>query len=361
MNTLEKAKILGDAGKYDSCGPNKCEVNISEGLSGIYYAKAEHKTCKIFKTLMNNSCSYDCKYCPNASGCNNKKVFYNPEELSSLFNHLHKKLDVNGLFLSSGVAKDADNSTEKMIQAVNILRNKYKFKGYIHFKVLPGTSYHLIKQASELVTRMSINIEAPNSSTLSELSSNKDYKIDILKRQAWISKLNLKGGQSTQMIINSLSTDKDVLRMTDWEYSNLNLKRMYFSAFKPIKGTPLQNESAEPLSRQNHLYNVDFLMRNYNYGVKEFYNIMENGMLPNDDPKMALAKANFDKPLDINSASYEELIRIPGIGPDTARKILSLKKPIKSYSQFNELGGWVSRAKPFIEIDGKRQTMLMEF
>ncbi|MFT4297735.1 MAG: radical SAM protein [Candidatus Woesearchaeota archaeon] len=361
MDILQKARILGDAGKYDSCGPKRCEVKVSEGLSGIYYAKSEHKTCKIFKTLMNNSCSYDCKYCPNASGCKTKKVFYQPNELASLFNHLHEKLDVNGLFLSSGVAKNADYSTEKMIEAIKLVRNKYHFKGYIHFKVLPGTSYHLIKQASELADRMSINIEAPNSSALSELSTNKDYKSDILKRQAWISKLALNSGQTTQIILNSISTDKDVLKMADWEYSNLSLKRMYFSSFKPIKGTPLENEKAEPLVRQNHLYNADFLIRSYGYNVREFYSVMSNGMLPREDPKLALAKAFFDRPLDLNEASYNELIRIPGIGPETAKKILQQKTQIKTYAQFHQLGGWVKRAKPFIEIDGKRQTMLMEF
>jgi predicted DNA-binding helix-hairpin-helix protein len=361
MDILQKAKFLADAGRYDSCGPKKCQVSVSQNLSGIYYAKSEHKTCKIFKTLMNNSCSYDCKYCPNASGCNTKKVFYEPDELASLFNDIHQKLDVNGLFLSSGVAKDADTSTEKMIEAINIIRNKFHFNGYIHFKVLPGTSYHLIKQASELSTRMSINIEAPNSSILSELSTNKDYKSDILKRQAWISRLNLRSGQTTQMILNSLSTDKDVLKMTEWEYSNFKLKRMYFSSFRPVKGTPLENHKPESLLRQNHLYNVDFLIRNYNYKFKEFYSVMDNNMLPVEDPKMALAKATFESALDINEASYDELIRIPGIGPETAKKIILQKSSIKSYAELQKLGCWVNRAKPFIEVDGKRQTMLMEY
>ena len=361
MNTFEKAKILGEGGKYDSCGPKMCEVKVDRGLGGIYHAKAEHKTCRIFKTLMDNSCSFDCKYCGNASGCSKKKARYDPDELAMLFDYLNKELAVEGLFLSSSVAGNPDKMTERMIEAVRMLRFKHRFRGYVHFKVLPGTSYELIKQASEVSNRMSINIEAPNRGVLSELSSCKDYKVDILRRQAWISRLNLRSGQTTQMIINNMATDKDVLKMVNWEYTNLNLKRVYYSAFRPVKGTPLENEKAEPLSRQNHLYNADFLMRQYNYKLKEFDLIMGDGMLPNEDPKMALAKATFDGAIDINNASYDELIRIPGIGPKTAGRIIARKEKITKYEQLHEFGGLVKRAKPFIEVDGKRQTMLMEF
>ncbi|MBW3000212.1 helix-hairpin-helix domain-containing protein [Candidatus Woesearchaeota archaeon] len=360
MNVLEKTKILGEAGQYDSCGPKACEVKVDSGLGGIYHAKAEHKTCRLFKTLMNNECSFDCKYCGNSNKCAKKKASYKPKELASVFNHLHKKLDVEGMFLSSSVAGNPDKVTEDMIETVKILRFNYKFRGYIHFKVLPGTSYELIKQASELSTRMSINIEAPNKSTLSELSSCKDYKIDILRRQAWISKFKLGGGQTTQLIVNNLSTDKDILKMVDWEYDKLNLRRIYFSAFRPVKGTALENEKPESPLRQNHLYNVDFLMRKYGYKLKEFDSVMEDEMLPNEDPKLALAKATFDGAVDINEAPYEELIRVPGIGPKTAKNIIKSKK-ITKYEQLHKLGGCVKRAKPFIQIDGKRQTMLRDF
>lgn len=361
MDLFEKAKRLSSAGSYDSCGPKFCEVKVDSGLGGIYHAKAEHKTCKIFKTLMSNDCKFDCKYCENSVSCERKRTSYEPDELAKVFNHLHKDLDVNGLFLTSGICSDPDKTTEKMLEAVWILRNQYKFDGYIHFKALPGASYELLKQASMLSTRMSINLEAPNKGVLSELSSCKDYKVDILRRQAWISRFKLKSGQTTQMMVNNLCTDKDVMKMMDWEYDNLDLKRIYFSAFQPIKGTPLENEKAEPLSRQNHLYNVDFLRRSYGFRLKEFDTILNEGMLPEEDPKLALAKANFEGAVDINEASYDELIRIPGIGPKTAEKILSLKEPIKSYADLSRLGGWTERAKPFIEIGGKRQTSLAEF
>ncbi|MFH1439660.1 MAG: helix-hairpin-helix domain-containing protein [Candidatus Woesearchaeota archaeon] len=437
MNTLQKAKILGDAGRYDSCGPKMCEVNVGNGLNGIYYAKAEHKTCRIFKTLMDNTCKFDCKYCANSTSVKNsggskvggncgckKKVRYEPKELADLFMYLHHNLDVNGLFLSSGVSSDPNRSTERMIEAVKILRQKRSYRGYIHFKVLPGTNYDLVKQASEMANRMSINIEAPNKSAMSELSDCKDFKVDILRRQSWISRIATKarkkqtdyisgtmnrqlgGGQATQLILNRISSDKDVLKMVDWEYKNLELKRIYYSSFRPVKGTPLEKEKADPISRQNHLYNVDFLMRCYGFKAKEFFEIMVEDktglygadMLPNEDPKLALAKATFDSAVDINEASYEELIRIPGIGPTTAKKIVNMRngvkidkyisfsgkinnseisnnnsnnniknkitrkkdKVINKYEDLHKLGGWVKRAKPFISVNGMRQMRLGE-
>ena len=365
MEILQKTKILANSGKYDSCGPKMCGVKVDSGLGGIYHAKAEHKTCRLFKTLMDNDCKFDCKYCGNANGCTKNKAKYKPKELVTIFDFLQKKLDVHGLFLSSAVSANPDKVTEEMIEAVKLLRTEKRFKGYVHFKVLPGTSYELIKQASEFSNRMSINLEAPNKIAMHELSSCKEYKTDILRRQSWISGLTkkkgvLEGGQATQLILNKLSTDKDVIKMVDWEYENFDLKRVYFSAFQPVKGTPLENEKAEPLTRQNRLYNVDFLLRQYQFKAKEFVNIMDDGMLPNEDPKLALAKANFDGAIDINEASYEELIRIPGIGPKTAQRIVSGKK-IKKYEHLHELGGWINRAKPFISVDGKRQAMLGEF
>ncbi len=358
MNTLEKARILGKAGHYDSCGPKMCEVTVKQGLGGIYYAKAEHKTCRIFKTLMENSCSFDCKYCENSTHCKKRKADYEPEELASLFDYLRKNLAVEGLFLSSAVSKEPDIITEKMLDAVRILRFKYKFHGYVHFKILPGTSYDLVKQASEISNRLSVNIESPNKSSLSEISTCKDYKNDLLKRQAWISRMNLGSGQTTQIILNKISTDKDVLKMADWEYKKLELRRVYFSAFTPVKGTPLENQKPEKKKRETHLYNADFLMRDYNYSVKEFYDVMEDGMLPNKDPKMAIAMHKFDKPIDINEASYDELIRIPGIGPKTAKRILKEKK-ITKYEQLHKFGAWINKAKPFIKVDGHAQKMLV--
>ena len=311
---------------------------------------------------MSSSCKFDCKYCANSSTskCAKKKVSYEPEELAKVFDFLVRKLDVHGLFLSSAVSGEADKVTERMINAVKLIRGKYRFRGYVHFKVLPGTSFELIKQASELSQRMSINIEAPNKSVMSELSSCKDFKIDILRRQAWISKLGR--DQSTQFIVSNYSSDKDILKMLKWEYEKLKLSRIYFAAFRPVKGTLMENENAVRESRQNHLYNVDFLIRRYDYNYKEIEGVFDDGgMLPNEDPKLAIAKANFDRAVDINEMSYWELVRVPGIGPVTAKKIENMKGRIGCYADLHKLGGHVRRAKPFVKVGGRVQKMLGEW
>lgn len=334
-------------------------MKIDSGLGGIYTAKAEHKTCRLFKTVMTNKCSFDCKYCSNANtnSCKKKGVSYKPEELAGLFDYLVKKLDVHGLFLSSAVNRDPDKMTEEMLKAVKLIRFKYRFRGYIHFKVLPGTSYELVKRASELSQRMSINIEAPNKSVMSELSSCKDFKIDILKRQAWIAKLSK--SQTTQFIVSDFSSDRDILKMLKWEYEKLKLSRIYFAAFKPVKGSLMENYSAVPDFRQNHLYNVDFLIRRYKYDLKEVESVFsDSGMLPNEDPKLAIAKANFNRAVDINEMSLRDLLRVPGIGPKTARRIVDRKGQIKCYSDLDKLGGSVKRAKPFVKVGGWSQRML---
>ncbi|MCM2325323.1 MAG: radical SAM protein [Candidatus Woesearchaeota archaeon] len=355
MDILQKAGILGRAGQYDSCGPKMCEVNISKGLGGIYNAKAEHKTCRIFKTLMDNNCSYDCKYCANANSCKKEKARYEPKELKNLFSYLNRKMGVNGLFLSSAVSKNPDKVMEEMIDSIELIRKD--FTGYIHLKVLPGASYDTIKHASVYVDRMSVNIESPTKDILSGLSSCKDYKTDLLRRQAWIKKMGITSGQTTQMIVDGVSTDKEIIRMASWEYDNLDMRRVYYSAFKPVKGTPLETHAAQPEKRENHLYNADFLIREYGYKKQEIYSIMDDGMLPDEDPKLALAKMN-DLCIDINEAGYEELIRIPGIGPATARKISSKKRYISSYQELDVFGARLEKAKPFITIKGCIQRRL---
>ena len=363
MDILQKAKILGNAGRYDSCGPKQCEVNVKNSLKGLYHAKSENPNCIMLKTLMTNACNMDCKYCPNSTYCEKKNIVsYKPEELQMVFNKIRKEHNAQGIFLSSGIMGNADKSTEKMIEAIKLIRKN--FNGYVHFKVLPGTSYELIKEASELSNRMSINIEAPNKSIINELSTTKEFKKDILKRQAWIKNLNV--SQSTQMIVNELMTDKEIVNMVDWQYKKMELKRVYYSAFKPIKGTPLQNKLPESIKRENRLYNVDALFRIYNYKKKEFLSIMDNGMLPKIDPKLAIANELFKERLEINDISFNELIKIPGIGLKSAEKIINFreKNKFKSFNDFNKklnLGSYFEKAKPFLTINGEKQKLLMDY
>ena len=361
MGVLEKARLLSDAGRYDSCGPAVCDVDLQNDLGGVITAKAEHAHCRMFKTLMTNACSHDCTYCTNRAGCNKRKTMYEPQELARLFSFLRQKHRVNGLFLSSGVAGDADKTTEKMLEAARMIRHKQRFRGFLHFKVLPGVSKELVKQASEVADRMSVNIEAPNKQVLSELSSNKDFKHDILRRQLWIKKVSKMNNQTTQVIINDMASDKDVLRMMRSEYEHMGLRRVYYSAFTPVRGTPLERARRTPKWRERRLYNLDFLRRSYGFGYKELEGALDDqDMLTREDPKLIMARERYhDGPVDVNEAPYEELLRIPGIGPTTARRLASQK--VSSYKGLRGLGANVDAARPFISLNGKRQTTIPSF
>jgi len=373
MNTLQKVKTLGESAKWDTCASSasnrKVKGNDRIGNAagcGICHSFTEDGGCiSLWKTLYSNVCSFDCKYCANSAGCNKKPARFEAEEFAKVFMSLYVRNYVEGLFISSAVEKDPDRTSERMIEAVNIIRNKYKFQGYIHFKVLPGTSYDLIKYASEFADRMSINLEVPNKSRMSEISSVKDYKIDILRRQAWLKRMKLHSGQTTQLVVGGAGeSDLEILKMIDWEYENIKLKRSYYSAFVPVPKTPLENKERIDLSREFHLYNVDFMLRKYHIPFKEFKEILDDGMLPKIDPKIALARMHFDSGVDLNEVKWDDLVRVPGIGPLSAHRILELQKnnvKIMKKEQLKNMGVVLKRALPFVKLDGKRQKMLMEF
>ncbi len=376
MNTLDKAKLLGDAGKYDVCGGEICKPPEFTGglqnLPGIIKAKTQNgHFCSMLKTLYTNSCKFDCKYCANraggsGNGCQRKVTQYNPPELANLFMTLVHKRIVTGLFLSSGIAGDPDKTTQGMLETVKIIRQRFDFRGYIHFKVLPGTSYDLIKQASEFASRMSINVEATSTTRLNELSSVKELKTDILRRQSWLKRMKLRSGQTTQMIVGvNDATDLEVIKMAKWEYENMSLRRVYYSAFSPVKNTPLENQPAEVQTRANRLYNTDWLLRIYKYDFKFVKEILVDGMLPDKDPKILIAEKTITEPVNVNEAMIEELLKVPGIGPITAQNIINMRQEKKEQrldtKNLVQCGVIMKRAASFVKVSGEQQRTLVAF
>jgi predicted DNA-binding helix-hairpin-helix protein len=374
---LNKLRTLSDAGRFDL----SCECTTTEDrkkytndaiqqatLGGIYTSHiTDGKTVKIFKTLMTNSCTHDCNYCQNSTRCSKSqaKFMYEPDELARVFMHLHKNHNIEGLFLSSGIVKDADYTTDKMLEAVKLVRNKYNFKGYIHFKVLPGVSYDKMREARRYATRMSINIEATSAQRINEFTSIKTFKSDILRRQAWIKGMSPPSGQSTQLVVGAAGeSDLEVLNMMRWEYDNMELHRMYYSPFNPISSTPFEKKEAAPKWRAHRLYNVDWLYRKYGYGFDEIKELLnDDGMLPNRDPKAVHAEKFLTSPVDVSSATKEELLRVPGIGPKTAQNIVKIRESnhnIKREDLLNA-GAILHRADPFIKVGGWSQRTLAAF
>ena len=366
MATLEKMKILTDSAQYDLCDYVSHNKSSQINLPGIYEATG-HNGCKIplFKTLLTNKCKNDCKYCINQSKRNFTRLELSPEELAKAFLGYYGRGLVNGLFLSSGISGDVESTMEKQIETVHLLRNKYGYDDYIHLKVVPGASKDSIKRALALANRVSINIEAATPSGLAELSSTKDYNKDILKRLSWINRFQHKSTtypnstHTTQVIVGANNeSDKEILSRMEKIYKNSDLKRTYFSAFTPIQETELANKDACSTDRTAKLYHADSLVNEYHYNVKELIFDNDDNLLLTQDPKILAAKNMNIFPVEINTAPLNELIRVPGIGIKSGKRIISIRKksPFTNKEQLRNLGVVVDRAEPYIKISGEYQT-----
>jgi len=365
---LAKIQTLGEGTERDNCGWSNSRQNLigSIAMSGIFRAATPRGSCTLLKTLYTNTCNSDCAYCIN-SVRSRETYSYTPEELARVFHQLHLHKLVQGLFLSSAMGTDQEATMEGMIQAVEILRTRYAYKGYIHLKILPGSSRYQVKRAVDLADRVSLNVEEPSGSRLAEVSTTKDYEIDILRRQAWIKDLAPlpPGGQATQLVVGATDeTDREIIAQMRKLYEEVSMRRIHYSAFEPIPGTKLQGRKAAPSWRERRLYQVDWLYRVYHFPMKELLEALTGDFLPNRDPKITLAHLYLERPLEINDASREELLRVPGIGPISANRILSLKRKgvrIRSRRQLAEVGVVLDRALPFIKVDGNGQATIKDW
>ena len=372
MNKVKKMEILGDSARYNLC--NHANYNsdnfLSGQLPGVYNATSQNGSCiPLFKVLMTNKCSNDCRYCVNHSANQFNRVELSPDELTSIFLDYYNNRFVEGLFLSSGVPGEVDVSMENMIEVARKLRKDHEYCGYIHLKILPGTSYDLIKRATGLADRVSINMESATPEGFDQLSTTKTFNTDILRRMKWITRLlkrnkNLSpSGQTTQFIIGaSNETDEDILKRVDWLYDKLNIKRSYFSPFKPIKNTPFENLPSPPPKRTSRLYQADFLVNSYGFDLEELV-FEEDGNLKLDiDPKYSAALINNEIfPVEINSASYKTLLRVPGIGKISARRIVEYRKRgihFKNLEELKNIGVIINRAETFVRLNNSYQSTL---
>jgi putative DNA modification/repair radical SAM protein len=367
LETIEKIKILGREAQFDlscSCSTGRREGKRKLSSSGrwIYPAVLPNgREIKLLKILMTNICMNDCAYCPISSIRDTRRITFTPEELAGFFSRLREKGYVSGLFLSSGIAGNPDRTMEKMIACAEILRYKYNFRGYIHLKILPGTSKDAIEKAVLLADRVSINLEAPNPRRLKRIAGRKDFS-DILLRMKWIREIveeckGARAGITTQFVVGAANeTDGEILKTISSLYRDFKLERAYFSAFQPIRGTPLENlPPASPL-REHRLYQADFLIRKYGFSIDEIPLDEKGNLFLNNDPKMEWARKHPEFfPIEINEAEREELLRVPGIGPVSAKRILKLRarKRITSIDNLKSIGVVVKRAAPFILVNGK--------
>jgi predicted DNA-binding helix-hairpin-helix protein len=330
----------------------------------------------LLKTLLTSACERNCYYCPFRAGRDFRRATFKPDEMAQTFSTINRAGAAEGIFLSSGVVRGGVSTQDQLIDTADILRNKYQFKGYLHLKIMPGAERDQVLRAMQLADRVSINLEAPNTQRLEKLAPRKQFLEELLQPLRWMEEirrtqpgyLGWKGrwpSSVTQFVVGAVGeNDLELLSTTAYLYSQLALKRTYFSAFNPIEDTPLENTPPTPEIRQNRLYEASFLLRDYGFILEELP-FDPSGNLPlNTDPKSAWASQNLSAaPIELNRATRQELLRIPGIGPKSAGVILSARRQnkLREVDDLRKLGIRAEKALPYILLDGRQPARQMRF
>lgn len=381
MDVFAKLKILTAAAKYDvactSSGVNKKAASGGIGSAaacGICHSfSADGRCISLLKVLMTNVCAYDCQYCVNRTSNDTPRAAFTPRELAELTIHFYRRNYIEGLFLSSGVLKNPDYTCEQMIEALRILREEYRFSGYIHAKAIPGSDSALLTRLGLLADRMSVNIEFPSQASLQLLAPDKT-KHSIFTPMGYIQNRIQENsrdlvkyrrapkfapaGQSTQMIIGATpETDFQILNLTEGLYKKYKLKRVFFSAYLPVADSNLLPalDTAPPLWREHRLYQADWLLRFYGFSAGELLDQQHHSFNPYLDPKCNWALNHMEFfPVDVNRAPYHDLLRVPGIGVTSAKRIVAARRTTAlHFDGLKKLGVVLKRAQYFITCGGK--------
>lgn len=380
MELLEKLSILADAAKYDvSCSSSGSSRKNTPGgigngaVAGICHSWSDDGRCiSLLKILFTNYCIYDCTYCINRASNERPRAAFTPREVADLTINFYRRNYIEGLFLSSAVMKTPDYTMELLLKTIRILREEYRFNGYIHLKAIPGADYSLIAQAGKYADRMSVNIELPSRQSLKLLAPDKNLT-DILtpmknigqaisqyreeKKKYRKADSFVPAGQSTQLIVGaSPEPDYQILKISETLYESFNLRRVYYSAYVPVNSDNLLPAVRRPpLLREHRLYQADWLLRFYKFKADELLDRENPNFDIELDPKANWALRNLEFfPVEINKADYELLLRVPGIGVKSARRIVTARRNGSiSYYDLEKFGVVFKRARFFITCQGK--------
>lgn len=381
LDLMEKLKILGNAAKYDaSCSSSGSARAGKDGfgdaaMCGICHTWAADGRCvSLLKVLQSNACMYNCAYCINRATSNCPRATFSPDELADLTVEFYRRNYIEGLFLSSGVYRSPDYTMELMTKTLELLRHKHKFYGYIHLKVIPGASPEAIRAAGLLADRLSVNIELPSQQSLKLLAPQKE-KAGLVRPMRNIRTLKTQNaeerrlfrhaptfapaGQTTQMIVGATGeSDLDILRLSKGLYSSFEMKRVYFSAYLPVGSHPMLpgRDKPAPLLREHRLYQADWLMRFYRFDAEEILDRANADNLDTAvDPKCAWALNHPEFfPVEVNTADYDLLLRIPGVGVKSARRIVRARRLAPVHLEdLRKMGVVVKRAQYFLTANGR--------
>jgi predicted DNA-binding helix-hairpin-helix protein len=374
MDSIGRLKLLTDQMHLEPAEDTSvrpvCFTPKQQRETFIHPAKLPNgRSIKLLKTLLTSACERDCYYCPFRAGRDFRRATFKPDEFASLFINLHRAGVAEGIFLSSGIAAGGIRTQDKLLDTADILRHKLGFRGYIHLKIMPGAEKAQVERAMQLADRVSINLEAPNTERLTRLAPHKVFMEELLQPLKWVDEIRrsqpaYKGWNGrwpstvTQFVAGGADeSDLELLTTTSWLHRNVHLGRTYFSAFSPIRDTPLENKTPTDPLREHRLYQASFLLRDYGFDLEELP-FSGDGNLPlPTDPKLAWAQANLSEhPLEINRAERSELLRVPGIGPKGANAILRARRisKLRDLSMLKRLGVIAERAAPFLLLDGQR-------
>lgn len=372
MDAIGRLKLLTGQMHLEPAEDQKplCLTPKQQRETFVHHAKLPNgQNIKLLKTLLTSVCERDCCYCPFRAGRDFQRATFKPGEFASLFMNLHRAGAAEGLFLSSGVAGGGVRTQDGLLDTADILRHKLGFRGYIHLKIMPGAEKAQVERAMQLADRVSVNLEAPNSERLARLAPHKIFLVELLQPLKWVDEIRreqpaYKGWNGrwpstvTQYVVGgSDESDLELLTTTQWLHKNVHLKRAYFSAFSPIRDTPLEDKAPTNPLREHRLYQASFLLRDYGFDLEELP-FESNGNLPlPSDPKQAWAQVNLrEQPIEVNQAGRNELLRVPGIGPKGANAILRTRKTgvLRDLSMLKKLGVVAERAAPYVLLDGRR-------
>ncbi|MDR2928612.1 MAG: putative DNA modification/repair radical SAM protein [Cytophagaceae bacterium] len=389
MDTLQKLEILSDAAKYDvSCSSSgSSRPNTQGGIgnaakAGICHSFTEDGRCiSLLKILFTNYCIYDCAYCVNRRSNDVPRAGFTVKEVVDMTINFYRRNYIEGLFLSSGIVKNADHTMEQLINIAKHLRISHKFNGYIHLKAIPGASKELIREAGLYADRLSVNIEIPTEANLKMLAPDKNYS-SVIAPMRWIKNgideyqeerrkshripLFTPAGQSTQLIIGATpDSDRQILSLASSLYRHSDLKRVYYSGYNPVnlKDNRLPVLEKPPLKRENRLYQSDWLLRFYEFTVDEIVNETHPYLDQELDPKLSYALRNPHLfPIDVNKADYHLLLRIPGVGVKSAKMIVMARQHRNLNSDnLTKMGVTMKRARYFLTCNELPSPSVQDF
>jgi predicted DNA-binding helix-hairpin-helix protein len=371
-DTLTTLTQMGDVTLFEPAGDSPRTERPATGRfqsrsfeECISHVQTPRGAKPILKTMLTTACERDCFYCPFRAGrSSTRRVTIRPDDMAFAFDQLQRARKVDGLFLSSGIIKGGMTTQDKLIDTIEIVRRKYAYRGYVHLKIMPGADYGQLYRAMQLADRVSVNLEAPTQARLDALAPKKQFEAELLRLLQLAAQIRREHPHErlartvTQFVVGAVGdTDVELLSLTSGLHRQLGLQRAYFSAFRPVADTPLENVRPTADAREHRLYQSSFLLRDYGWEVEDLP-FGEQGNLPlSIDPKVAWAEANLvHAPVELATADRARLLRVPGIGPKSADAILRARRS----GRLHELGDLrrlgvanTGRAAPYILLNGR--------